>query len=309
MNTLFFYLFSKLTKNHDHDTYWRYYFDFTKTRKFEMLKSSLDESSDLLKAFSSVQKVYHGFARLAYLYRYKKTPIQNTTDLGFNPITPGRRSLTFLHEGARYTMTVPEIIQTVNASLSNVNGFFIVNNYMPKNPYTNVPFTKSILYNMYFKVKESNFKMSALFHVFFMYHFDLAYFTSINNRELVEYAIYRYVFYSHFSTLYPSVKNMINNHGLMRQLYIDPEFPIDVLVDAMRPFLLLSLRLEYANISEELWETISIELLTSLNIFYMYNQKFGRKYIHHKNKKRVVTFEDKYTVVLIKKIPALTISF
>lgn len=306
-NNLFFYIYNKTTKQED--TYWRYYFDFTKKRKFDILNSDMEESSHLLKLFCQTQKIYHGFARLAYLFRYKKTSIQNETDLGLNPILPKRKTITFLHTNAKYTMTVSEIIQTVNSALTHVDGFFILNNFMPKNPYTNIPFTKSILYNMYFTVKYSDVKMSPLFHAFFLYDFNLHYFSTINQEGLIEHAIYQYVYNSHYNALYQSVKNMINNHNAMRQLYIDPEFPKDVLVNVMRPYLLLSLRLEYAPVSDNIWYNIEMELITALNVFYMYNPKFGRKYIHYKNKTRIIEFEVKHAAILTKKRPLLTISF
>lgn len=309
MDTLFFYFFKKLTKSNE-DIYWRYYFDFSKKRKFDILNSSMEDSSPILKVFCNIQQVYNGFARLANLFRYKRTPVQNTTDLGLNPIAPKRKTHTFLHEGAKYIMTIPEIIQTVNAALSHVNGFFILNNYMPKNPYTNVPFSKSNLYNMYFAVKCSDFKMSSLFYSFFLYDFQLELFTTVNQNALTEYAISQYVYNSHHSLLHQDVKNMINNHGMMRQLYIDPLFPKDVLVNSMRPYLLLNLRLEYANIPEEEWADISMKLTNSLNLFYMYNPKFGRKYIYYKNRKRIIDFEVAHTSVLKKKkYPILTVSF
>jgi hypothetical protein len=102
---------------------------------------------------------------------------------------------------------------------------------------------------------------------------------------------------------------MINNHGMMRQLYIDPEFPKDVLVNVMRPYLLLSLRLMFSPAPEEIWSKIEIELTTSLNVFYMYNPKFGRKYIRYKNKKKITEFEVNHSAVLTKKRPFLTLSF
>ena len=308
MENLFFYLFKKIT---DENTYWRYYFDFiSKKNKFDIINKDISEESKLLSIFCDVQKIYHGFARLAYFFRQKKAIIQNAIDLGLNPISSSSRiTYTFLQDKSRYCMSFSEIIQMVNSSLSYVNGFFILQNCMPKNPYTNMPLTKSILYNMYFAVKNSDFKMSPLFHAFFMHHFDLTEFTKANNSRLVDYAISKYAYQTHFDILYPEVLVMINCHEMMQKLYIDPMFPKDILVNTMRPFLHLTLRLEYAVMCNHEWKKEHIIWEEGLDVFYTYNPKFGRRYIRYKNKKQTTSF-DTNCLVNIKKIPpTLAMSF
>lgn len=307
MENLFFYLFKKITHE---NTYWRYYFDFlSKKNKFEIIKniiSNENHESKLLSIFCDVQKIYHGFARLAHLFVQKKAVIQNTTDLGLNPISfSSRTTHTFMQGNSRFCLKISEIIQTVNSALSYVNGFFILENSMPKNPYTNVPLTKSILYNMYFAVKNSDFKMSPLFHAFFMHHFDLTEFNETNQTQLIDYAISKYAYQSHFNILYPEVMVMINCHSMMQKLYIDPMFPKDILVNAMRPFLHLSLRLEYAVICHHEWQQIHTKWNNALDVFYIYNPKFGRKYIQRKN----ITFDTSCLVDIKKKPPTLEMSF
>jgi len=308
MENLFFYLFKKIT---DENTYWRYYFDFqSKKNKFKIINKNICSESQLLSIFCDVQKIYHGFARLAHIFVQKKAIIQNTTDLGLNPISASSRiTYTFLQEKSRYCMTISEIIKTVNSSLSYVNAFFILQNNMPKNPYTNVPLTKSILYNMYFAVKSSDFKMSPLFHVFFMHHFDLAEFNETNNSQLVDCAIYNYVYQTHYDVLYPAVINMINCHVMMRKLYIDPLFPKDILINTMRPFLHLTFRLKYSILCHDEWNTVYEKWNNALDVFYIYNPKFGRRYLRYKNKKQITSFETNCLVDLKKKPPMLVMSF
>lgn len=308
MENLFFYLFKKIT---DENTYWRYYFDFlSKKNKFEIINKIISEESKLLSIFCDVQKIYHGFARLAHIFVQKKAVIQNTTDLGLNPISPSSRIVhTFLQGKSKFIMTIPEIIQTVNSALSYVNGFFILQNCIPKNPYTNVPFTKSILYNMYFAVKSSDFKMSPLFHAFFMHHFDLTEFTEANNSQLVDYALSKYAYQTHFNVLYPEVLVMINCHPMMQKLYIDPMFPKDLLVNIMRPFLHLTLRLEYAIICNHEWKKVHTIWSNAMDVFYIFNPKFGRKYIRYANKKRTTSFDTNCLVDIKTKPPTLELSF
>jgi len=308
MENLFFYLFKKIT---DENAYWRYYFDFiSKKNKFDIINSNISNENQLLSIFCDVQKIYHGFARVAHLFRQKKAVTQNTTDLGLNPISLSTRiAHTFFQGNSKFCMTIPEIIQTVNSALSYVDGFFILQNSVPKNPYTNVTLTKSILYNMYFAVKSSDFKMSALFHAFFMHHFDLTEFNEANNVQLIDYAISKYAYQTHFNILYPEVRVMINCHAMMQKLYIDPLFPKDVLVNTMRPFLHLTLRLEYAVMCNHEWKKAHTIWSNSLDVFYTYNPKFGRRYIRYKNQKQTTSFDTSCLVDIKKKPPTLVMSF
>ena len=308
METLFFYLFKKIT---DENTYWRYFFDFqSKKNKFNIINNNLNSESQLLSIFCNVQKMYHGFARLAHLFRYKRAIIQNTTDLGLNPILSKSRIIhTFLQGNSKFCMTISEIIQTVNSALSYVNGFFILQNYIPKNPYTNVQLTKSILYNMYFAVKNSDFKMSPLFHAFFMHHFDLINFSEANSSQLIEYAISKYAYQTHHDVLYSEVLVMINCHSMMQKLYIDHRFPKELLVKIMRPFLHLTLRLEYSAICKHEWNKIHEIWNNSLDLFYIYNPKFGRRYIRYKNSRQLISYETNCLVDIKQKPPTLAMSF
>ena len=308
MENLFFYLFKKIT---DENTYWRYYFDFiSKNNKFDIINSNISNENQLLSIFCDVQKIYHGFARVAHLFRRKKAVTQNTTDLGLNPISLSSRiAHTFLQGNSKFCMTIPEIIQTVNSSLSYVDGFFILQNSIPKNPYTNVTLTKSILYNMYFALKSSDFKMSSLFHAFFMHHFDLTEFNQANSSQLIDYAISKYAYQTHFNVLYSEVLVMINCHEMMRKLYIDPMFPKDILVNTMRPFLHLTLRLEYAVMCHHEWKKAHIIWTNALDVFYTYNPKFGRRYVRFKNKQQTTSFDTNCLVDIKKKPPTLEMSF
>ena len=105
MENLFFYLFKKIT---DENTYWRYYFDFqSKKNKFEIINSNICNESQLLSIFCDVQKIYHGFAKLAHLFVKKKAVIQNTTDLGLNPIPLSSRTThTFWQGNSRFCLKI-----------------------------------------------------------------------------------------------------------------------------------------------------------------------------------------------------------
>ena len=72
--------------------------------------------------------MYHGFARFAYWYKFKKATIKNTHDLGLNLITHTnvRKTIVILQDNSLYIMTLPELIHIINTSLSYANSFFIL---------------------------------------------------------------------------------------------------------------------------------------------------------------------------------------
>jgi len=262
--------------------------------------------------FYTLQKIYNGFARLAYLYKLKKAKRCNMHDLGLNPIshTNPRRTFQILQNGSFYVMTLPELIHIINTSLTYVNSFFILEPYMPKNPYTNIPLDKSTLYNIYFAVKSSDYKMSPLLHAFFIHEFNLNSFIETNQNNLLEYAIHHYIYKSHENVLYEHVIHMLDKNHLTSNLCISPDFPKKIIVNIMRPYLHLYFRYHYANVCDEVWSFLREELHTMLNAFYIYNPMFGRKYIRrHKGSPNEVIFNTKHIPIDIPKQPIFIINF
>ena len=291
---LFFYLFNKIKEVHGgNPKYWEYYHDiyFCNSIKFNMLTKYVENNDEtFMNIFSTIQKMMKGFSRLAYIYRLKRATIKNSHDLGLNPISNKnpRKTIAILQDSSIYIMSLQELIQIINAELSYVNGFFILESHLPKNPYTNTKFNKSTLYNIYFAVKQSDYKMPPLFHSFFLHHFNLIEFYTVNNAAILEYAIHRHVYKSHPNTIYANIIEMLANHTLTNGLQMSKDFPKDVLADIMRPYLHIYFRVMYSNLSAEDWFNLSGELTNNLTKFYIYNPKFGRKYIY--TKKRSVTF-------------------
>lgn len=289
---LFFYLFKKIcTLFTNCKGYWEFYHDiyFCNNIKFNML-SKYTENQEFIDIFCNIQKMIHGFSKLARLHILRKATIKNSHDLGLNPITHvnPRKTIQILQNKSIYILTLPELIQIITTSLSYINGFFILEPYPAKNPYTNIPFNKSTLYNIYFAVKQSDYKMPALFHSFFLHHFKLLEFTEMNCDHILDYAIARHVNKSHYSVLYSAIMEMLSKHVLTNSLQISPDFPKDTLATIMRPYLHLYLRAFYSNTSNEDWIDLTDELHILLTNFYMFNPRFGRKYVNVK--KRTITF-------------------
>jgi hypothetical protein len=289
MTNIFFYLFKR-----NNDT-----LQFTDEEddadddKFWIL-GKYENDTEFVDAFRQTQQIYFGFMKLAYLYKLKKATIKNTHDIALNKITNihPRKSIVFLQDKSLYALHLSELCNIINTSLSYTNSFFILETYSAKNPYTNIPFSKAILYNIYFAIKQSDYKMPPLFHAFFMCHFNISLFTNINRHTILAYAIDRYTYSTHYSVLYPDVMRMLSENILTQQLNISSEFPKEGLVSIMRPYLHVYLREHYLG--------LETDIASMLYIFYTYNPKFGRKHIHIKRKPSLprITFNATHPTLL-----------
>lgn len=279
-NNIFFYLFKRVVSiNYPQLTIEK------NSDKFDILEK-YQNYEELFTLFCEVQKIYFGFSKLAHIYKFKKATIKNTHDLALNPITNirPRKTIVFLQDGSLYAMHLTELINIINTSLTYVNPFFILEIYTAKNPYTNIPFNKSILYNIYFAIKQSDYKMPPLFHAFFMCHFNINDFVRNHRHCILEYAIDRFIFNTHYTIIYPYIAEMLKSNSLTGTLNICADFPKDILVDIMRPYLHMYYRMQYSDVSEEGWVQLMTDFTQMMYAFYNYNPKFGRKHISVKRK-------------------------
>lgn len=279
-NNIFFYLFKRFYLfKHPH---LNIEMDFD---KFDILEK-YQHCEELFTIFSEVQQIYFGFSRLARIYKLKKATIKNTHDLALNPITNfhPRKTIVFLQDRSLYAMHLTELINIINTGLTYTNPYFILEIYTAKNPYTNISFNKAILYNIYFAIKQSDYKMPPLFHAFFMCHFNIHDFARIHRHCILEYAIDRFIFNTHYSILYAPIIDMLQCNSLTSKIHISADFPKEVLVDIMRPYLHMYYRMQYSDLSEEGWVQLMADFTQMMYAFYTYNPKFGRKHISIKRK-------------------------
>ena len=281
----FFYMFIT-TKNNETK------FQFlSKTLSNIFLNESNKES--ILEIFTKVQKTYNAFSRVVNIYRFKKSELQINHDLYLNPITT-QKYTTILQNGKKYMFTATDLINIINTALSNAPHFF-VEPLIAKNPYNNIPFDKSTLYNIYFFLRKTDYKMPILIEKYFLANFDISIFYFENEAIIRDIAIKHFVFKSDAKILYPSVINMIYKYDKKNILTISEDFPKDKLVDIMRPYLHLYYTTKYSFMFNKK-ENAYAELVYKFKQFIKYNPKFGRKYILNNpfTKKAYISFDEKH---------------
>lgn len=282
-------LMKKIIEDHFiNDLTMKFLFNFTitdfKNSKFDYLQKILsntfidkNQKKQILTIFYKIQRFFHAIYRLKNIWRLKKANIYNTDDLYMNPIHIGEKNtLVLLQNNTKYVFHIRELIRSINSSLSNACHFFI-EPLVCKNPYTNIPFNKSALYNIYFAIRESTFIMPTLFHEYFLSGFNLSNY-SINNEQIMNYEYLRtYVDNNCVQDVYERVREMFAEHHIV--VRINKDFPIDKLFTIMKPYLTLYYSSNYSlNTYNKVFCYKKLHM--KLHEFKKFNPNFGRKKVH-----------------------------
>jgi hypothetical protein len=250
-------------------------FNMFKETLVSFLKFSRDE---FINFFCKIQKTYHSFSRLAFIYKYKKSAMSVTTDIGLNDITINDKNILCVYNvNSRYLFNINDLLKIITTSLTNSYMFF--SQPLPsKNPYNNLPFTKSNLYNIYFFLKFKTNIYNDLFVKFFHCDFNLTTFYHKYEYLLREHILDNFIKNSTENALIQEIKKMINlfNNKTTKKILINDEFPKKRLIKIMKPYLMLYLQSYYSFVP--IIKNNAIVLLNSkLKKFQKFNPKFGRK--------------------------------
>jgi hypothetical protein len=272
--------------------------------KFKWLNETLsnmflnDEArAVVLNKFSMAQRTYNLINRMVYRYKFRHASMKVQYDLCMEPISKSQRNvITIIHEDQKYLFTTSDLIKMVESSLANSPYFFSAP-LIIKNPYTNLPFQKSHLYNIYFFVRERVIHIPKLFHAYFMSNFNLKHFRDTNQTLIQREHTRQYVKNGDEDCLHEDIMTMLSAIKYRGHITIDPSFPKGKLVEVMRPYL----ELYYIYITSfdfSARNKAKDELTLRLTAFYKYNYLFGRKLYKVKNENgkrtRSVVFCDQH---------------
>jgi len=221
-------------------------------------------------------KTQNAFIKLFQLYKYKKSKLQINTDLCLNPIDPNdKNAIMIYHDGSKYLFILSDLINHIETAICNCNWWF-AEPLKCKNPYNNLPFSKSILYNIYFRIKASSYLMPILIHNYFLCDFNLKIFSLENEYLIRDTYIKKYVTSSSSITLLPDIYDLLyfQNFDIEDDDYSKEK---DEFVEIMRPYLYLYFVSKHS-VYGTIKRMISKRLLNyKLNELYLYNPKFGTK--------------------------------
>ena len=261
--------------------------------KFDFLNESLknifvtDEiKNKFLNLFCKVQKIYSGFSKLALLYKYKKAKLLIEYDICLNPIKENDKNVfVLLQNNNKYLFNINDLIKIIHNSIANTSHFF--NNPLPiKNPYNNVILNKSTLYNIYFYIRTKTLLNPDLLFYFFKTNFNINQFTENHKFLIRNYAINNYLINSSNDKLFDDIEQMIENFNYTlinkkNKIIIDDDFPKDLLIKIMKPYLNVFFLSEYSLLNANGRMKYKKLLQNKLVEFQNFNPTFGRKIVKY----------------------------
>jgi|TARA_Y100000389_G_C17444472_1_gene510703 hypothetical protein len=252
------------------------------------------DKNSFFQIFGLCQKHYLSLSKFVNIVKFKKLKPANESDMYLNDFN--KDVCTIIQNNRKYLFTLFDLKEIINTNLSNLDyGFVDVTSI--KNPYNNIPFSQSNLYNIYFYFKFHYYNLPNLFHLFFLSNFDLAYF-----ERHYEYQIKKQNLQNKIKSLTPKKKReeIINMFKLYNKFHKkkkieipQDDFPDDTLCSVMNNY--LKIYLSYKNSSTPNDKNMhKDELFHRLKQFQIFNPTFGRTYIYRRMKKRVVKYDDKH---------------
>jgi sRNA-binding regulator protein Hfq len=110
------------------------------------------DKEQFLEYICIAQKHYNALSRFAYRLKFKKAPLKITTDLYMNDIDQNKFNVfTLLQNGFRYQFVISDLVNIINNNLAYSHAIdFFIEPRIPKNPYNNIEFSITDMYNIYF---------------------------------------------------------------------------------------------------------------------------------------------------------------
>ena len=274
-------LFSIINKNiNSSKSKYKQYYEFL--NNFLIINSEQDKE-DFKSTFSKAQRIYNILNRFAYNYKFKKAKIVVNTDMCLNELNEGNKNvISIIQNNSKYLFNVKDLINIIDTSLTSSNSFFV----QPKkirNPYNNVAFNKSTLYNIYFFIKFNTNYYSDLLYKFFECNFNMGTFKLTHEYMLREYIIKNHVYKSASNILLDEIIYMVEEFNelcmyanITNRIKVDEDFPKDRLIKIMQPYLFLFCKALYSYHTLDK-TNFSNYFKKGLLRFSNFNPNFGKK--------------------------------
>lgn len=241
---------------------------------------STEIKDNIRKIFQRAQRTYLALAHFANIVRYKIGKEKIETDLRMDTIDiSSKYSMCLYHNGSKYFFVLSDLVNIIQTSITNSLTFF-PNPLSPKNPFNNLPFTQTNLYNIYFRIKYAFTTIPQWLHLFFLSEFNLYTFLLENEQVLREQYIKNYVNNSSIELLYDDLDEMFDIYKpIFDKINIHDEFPKKDLIEIFRPYIYIYIVSKNAIKGTDKRRLASFIIRQKLDEFVLYNCKFGRKNI------------------------------
>lgn len=195
--------------------------------------------------FCRVQRAYYGFARLARIWRLRKSPVQIDCDLFMTPLDPTHKNTyCLLQKHNRYYFSVRDLCKILVNALTN-SAFLFSEPQNARNPYNNVVFNKADLYNIYWKIRESICIVPTILDLWFRYGFDVYKLRKCHEHEFADYAIDNYVNQLDVAQTCEEIYEMIYSLNFQDVIHPIQTFPAGRFAADLTPYLRMFLKVQY----------------------------------------------------------------
>jgi hypothetical protein len=185
-------------------------------------------------------------------------------------------SMEIYQDGAKYYFTLSDLIQICNSSLLYHYNFFS-EPYIPRNPYTNIEFTKDNLQKIYHEIRYSDYEIPFLLELLRKENYDVKKMVENHEHYLREEIITDFMKSATLDDKYDQIVDMLQIKGIHKLFKFDEKFPIKTIVKAFEPVLCFYLISEYSmrNYNKKTF----YRNLVQYKILYFYNKnpRFGHK--------------------------------
>ncbi len=242
-----------------------------------------------LEIFSKSQLYFKSFEKCAKQYRYKQLPLLNDMDfISLSKIENNNNICVIVDKNVKYCFKIHDLIKIINNSLLSKIDHFYPDPQEIKNPYNNLSFDISTLYNIYFNINCSKIIMPTLFHLYMREAFNITNFLNNHESLLRDILIQKYINSLSDIRLITQMRRMFNDVKIIgyvnkkRFKLIHTGVSNLHLLDVFKPFVKKYLYIIYTlNYNKKL--IIKNELYKKIVGFFAENPMFGRKRQHTNN--------------------------
>jgi len=234
------------------------------------------ERNEIFEIFSIAQRTYYALSKIVRKYKTKHAKTNMTTDLYMNEIDPNHKnSICIYGSSVNYWFSTPDLANHIESALTN-SPYYYAEPLVPKNPYTNLPFTDADLYNIYFHMKANNYLFPTIFHGYVMSELNIERFRIDYECQIREAFLKKHVYNMDKETLFTEIRAML----ILSKFRIHLTIPQDDLIPIMRPYFYLYLVSRYHICGLEKQSIAQTVLHKKLKELRRYNPIFGRLTIH-----------------------------
>lgn len=229
-----------------------------------------------IQHLSMVQRKYFVLLRFVQNCKRKRAKIQVSSDLYMNELDANhRRTFSLFQLGRIYLFSISDLVKIILGSICH-SSFLFPLPIRTKNPYTHQEFSKSDLYNIYFKLKDTLLCIPHLLELYFRCDFDIYRFKKQHSTDIFQTIVRNYIDNLQPNDFLRVFDEMLSHLRMSDIIEISSDYPTDRLIPVMKPFLYMYAFSKYT-CDRQLENNVSYELCHRLRAFVRHNPLFGRK--------------------------------